>query len=88
MKTIDGILSLDFDTVIPGHGPVGKKADLIKWKGDFETVRGRMRELARQGKSKEEAASLLKVDDLPGWRLAGLFQKSLPGLYDEVSRAR
>jgi glyoxylase-like metal-dependent hydrolase (beta-lactamase superfamily II) len=88
MKTIEGAMALDFDTVIPGHGAVGKRADLAKWKADFETLRSRVRELTRQGKSKEELPSLLKVDDLPGWAMKGLFSKSLPGLYDEMSRAR
>ncbi len=88
MKTIDGILATDFETVIPGHGEMSKREHLRKFKADFETVRGRVRELTRQGRSKDEVASLLKVDDLPGWKLAGLFQKSLPGLVDEISRSR
>lgn len=88
MKTIDSALGLDFDTVIPGHGAVGKKADLAKWKADFDTVRGRVREMTRQGKSKDEVAAALKLDDMPGWSIKGLFAKSLPGLYDEMSRAR
>ncbi len=31
-KTLDRVLQLDFDIVIPGHGPVAKKADLVKWR--------------------------------------------------------
>jgi len=88
MKTIDAAMGLEFDTVIPGHGPVSKRADLAKWKADFETFRGRVRELTRQGKSRDEIANLVKVDDLPGWNLKGLILKSLPGLYDELSRGR
>ena len=87
MKTIDGILSLEFDTVIPGHGAVGRRADLMKWKADFETVRGRMKELTRQGKKREDVATLLRVDDLC-WKFAGLSASSLPAFYDEMSRAR
>jgi glyoxylase-like metal-dependent hydrolase (beta-lactamase superfamily II) len=89
IRTLDAALAMDFDTVIPGHGPVGKKADMAKWRADFETVRGRVRELTRQGKAKEELPNLLKLDDLPGWSIKGpLFLKSLPGLYDELSRSR
>ena len=87
IKTLDGILALDFETIIPGHGPISKREDLIKFKNDFETVRGRVRELTRQGKGKDEVAALLKVTDLPGWSIGG-FTRSLPGLYDELSRAR
>ena len=46
-------------------------------------MRGRVSELKRQGKSKEEVAKLIKLDDL-GWQAGGLFARSLPGLYDEV----
>src|SRR5688572_25357364 len=31
-KTLDGILRLDFDTIIPGHGPVSTRADLVKFR--------------------------------------------------------
>jgi len=88
IKTIDAVLALDFDTVIPGHGAVAKRADLIQWRGQFETMRGRVRELTRQGKTKEQIPTLLELDDLPGWSVGGMFAKSLPGLYDELSRSR
>jgi len=87
MKTLDGILALDFDTVIPGHGPISKREDLVRFKESFETVRRRVRELRRAGKSRDEVARELKVDDLAGWSLSGLFAKSLPGLYDEIARS-
>lgn len=88
MKTLDNILAMDFDTLIPGHGPVSKRDDLVRFKASFETVRGRVREMVRAGKSREEVARELKVDDQPGWALGGLFTRSLPGLYDEMSRSR
>lgn len=87
MKTLDAILALDFDTVIPGHGPISKREDLVRFKASFEMVRSRVRELQRAGKGREEVARELKVDDLPGWSLTGLFAKSLPGLYDEMARS-
>src|SRR5215813_12414442 len=31
-QTLEGALSLDFDTVIPGHGPVSTKADVVTFK--------------------------------------------------------
>lgn len=82
-RTIDGILSLDFDTVIPGHGPVLKRADLVAFKGKLETLRRRMSELKKKNVSEADAAKSLNVDDL-GWKIAGLFERSLPGLYHEV----
>jgi cyclase len=82
-KTIDGILTLDFDTVIPGHGPVMKREDLQAFRTKMQTVCNRMSELKRNGTSKQDAVKTLKLDDL-GWKTAGAFDRSIPGLYDEV----
>ena len=36
--TLDEALKLDFDRVIPGHGPIMTRAGLIAWKTSFEKV--------------------------------------------------
>ncbi len=82
-RTIDGILQLDFDTVIPGHGPVLKRADLIAFRGKIETLRKRVSDLKKNKVSEADAAKNLNLDDL-GWKVAGLFERSLGGLYHEV----
>jgi cyclase len=83
--TIDKVLELDFDKVIPGHGPVMTKQDLLAWKKSFETVRERLTKLKREGKSKDEVAAALKFDDLPGWASGGrLWTRGIQGFYDEV----
>ena len=87
INTLDRILELDFDTVIPGHGDVMTKEDVRSWKTKFETLRERMAELVRQGVKKEDVRSRLRTDD-PGWPLQpdGLFvRRSLPNLYDELA---
>src|SRR5580765_207428 len=38
-KTLDAALALDFDTVVPGHGPLSTKADVAKFRSDLETMR-------------------------------------------------
>lgn len=82
-NTIDEILKIDFVTIIPGHGNISKREDLVKWKKSFETMRDRLSELKRQGKTKDEVAKLLTLDDI-GWSAGGLFARSIPGLYDEI----
>jgi len=68
-KTMDGMLKLDFDTVIPGHGPVSTRADVVKFKSDLETMRTRLIGLIKEGKSKSELAKILEDDY--GWRSTG-----------------
>ena len=85
-STLKAALQLDFDTVIPGHGPIMKRADIEKWVATFEAVRKRIGEQQKQGKSKEQVVQGLQIDDL-GWTSnANWTGRSLPGLYDELAR--
>jgi len=68
-KTMDEMLKLDFDTVIPGHGPVSTRADVVKFKSDLETMRARLIGVIKEGKSKAELAKILEDDY--GWRSTG-----------------
>jgi glyoxylase-like metal-dependent hydrolase (beta-lactamase superfamily II) len=68
-KTLEGVLKLDFDTVIPGHGPVSTKADLVKFKSDLETMRTRLIGLIKKGRTKAQLAKILEDDY--GWRSTG-----------------
>jgi hypothetical protein len=81
---LNSVLQLEFNTVIPGHGPVGTREDLVKWKEDFETYRSRISELSRAGKKPEDAEKELKLDDIQGWALGALQIRSMTGLYQEL----
>jgi glyoxylase-like metal-dependent hydrolase (beta-lactamase superfamily II) len=84
--TLKSAMKLDFDTVIPGHGPIMKRNDLEQWVKTFETVRGRVRDLRRQGKSREEVAQLVNLQEF-GWQPGRFWaERTLPGLYDELAR--
>jgi cyclase len=87
IKTIDAALELDFDTAIPGHGPVMTKADLEMHRNKIELVRQRVRDLVRKGVPKEQYVAQLKLDDI-GWTLNpnAVSYRSLPRLYDELSK--
>lgn len=67
--TLDGVLALDFDTVIPGHGPVATRADLVRFRNDLETMRDRIAALIRDGASKEQVLTVFEMDY--GWRSTG-----------------
>jgi cyclase len=68
-RTLERTLQLDFDTVIPGHGPVTTKADLTKFAADVAAMRTRLQELVRKGTAKSEIVKLLEDDY--GWRSTG-----------------
>ena len=87
VTTLDGILSLDFDTAIPGHGGVMTRADVEAFREQFLAVRARMRELIDGGLSRDDAPARIVTPEL-SWTTAenGLFmRRSIPGFYDEIA---
>jgi cyclase len=68
-KTLDGVLKLDFETVIPGHGPVTTKAALAQFNTDIGVMRGRLATLIKGGATKADVAKVLEDDY--GWRSTG-----------------
>ena len=68
-KTMDEMLKLDFDTVIPGHGPVSTRADVVKFRADLETMRSRLAGLIKGGSNKAQIVKILEDDY--GWRSTG-----------------
>ena len=68
-KTLDGALTLKFDTVIPGHGPVTTRDDLVKFRADIETMRTRLIGIVKASTTKDEMVNTLETDY--GWRARG-----------------
>ena len=85
-KTIDNVLKSDwdFDIVIPGHGPVSKRADLMKYRDKFVAMNERVSGMVRGGKNKDEVKAVL-VSDF-GWQPTGLGSNSIDGLIAELKK--
>ena len=62
----DRILDLadDETKIIPGHGPLANKADLITFRDMLATVRTRIRELIEAGKTRDEVVAAHPTADL------------------------
>ena len=84
-KTLYSVVAqLDFDTVIPGHGPVIDRAGMITYIKGVEDFRTRAAGLIRAGKSQEEVGKIL--GDEYNWTSSRNlnFQWTLPGLMKEL----
>jgi glyoxylase-like metal-dependent hydrolase (beta-lactamase superfamily II) len=82
-NTLDKVLKLDFDTVIPGHGTVTDKAGLQTYRNNVEKLRTRASGLIREGKSQEEVGKVMIAEF--GWAPTGLqMQWSLAGMMAEL----
>ena len=93
IPTIDKILTLDFDTVILGHGRTLKKDDVRAYRARFQVMNDRMRELIRQGVKKDDLKTLdqararLKLAEL-GWDNSvstTTWFSGIAGYYDELA---
>jgi cyclase len=67
--TLDRTLELNFDTVIPGHGPVSNKQDVVRFRSDLATMRDRIAAMIRGGATKREVVDTFETDY--GWRATG-----------------
>jgi glyoxylase-like metal-dependent hydrolase (beta-lactamase superfamily II) len=83
LNTIDQVLKLDFDVVIPGHGPLVHKADLVRWRGGLGQLRNRVTAVLREGKTKQDVSDVL-VKEFQ-WDPAGApLRGTLDGLIAEL----
>ncbi len=82
--TLDNLLELDFDTVIPGHGPILTKDEVRTFRDRLQTLRARMTDLIEAGVRRDDVAARMKTDDL-NWPFR---PGALEAFYDEVVASR
>ena len=71
-----------FETVIPGHGPVSKREDLVKFVGTMATVRDRVRQACASG---ADAGDKLDFSGL-GFQPSALFKSGVAGMCKELAQ--
>jgi glyoxylase-like metal-dependent hydrolase (beta-lactamase superfamily II) len=67
------LLSDENTKIIPGHGPLGNRAELQNYLQMLETAYGRLRKLKAEGKSVQEAMEAQPLKDLDETWGDGLF---------------
>jgi glyoxylase-like metal-dependent hydrolase (beta-lactamase superfamily II) len=79
--TVDNLLKLDFDTVVPGHGTVAKKADLTKYRADVQRLWDLAVQMVKAGKSRADIEKAMRMEF--NWADLHVMQ-SLDGLMKEA----
>jgi len=76
IEAVDEVLLLADDStkIIPGHGPLADKAQLINYRKMLKTAFERLRKLKAEGKTAQEAAELDPLEDLDETWSDGLFE--------------
>jgi glyoxylase-like metal-dependent hydrolase (beta-lactamase superfamily II) len=79
--TVAKVLELDFDTVVPGHGNVVKKADMQSFRTSTQRLTELVTQAVRQNKSRAEIESIMRMEF--GWQDFHV-QMALDGLINEM----
>ena len=89
IESLGRVELMDFDVLVPGHGPVGRKEHVRMFREYMEDLRGAVLQYAREGKSLEEMKSLIKLPKYEKW--AGypqMFPLNVEGMYRHVQLHR
>jgi glyoxylase-like metal-dependent hydrolase (beta-lactamase superfamily II) len=86
LKWLEG---MDFDVLAPGHGPLGSKDDVRKFRGYLEDLRAAVTQAIRDGKTLDEMKQSIK---LPKYASYPNYQDALPlnieGMFCQVQAHR
>src|SRR6516164_3704131 len=79
--TVDNLMKLDFDTIVPGHGEVAKKADLVKYRADTQRLWDLAVQMVKANKSRADIEKAMRME----FNWADLHvMRSLDGLIKEA----
>ncbi len=86
VRTVNNILTLDFNTAIPGHGEIMDRRDVLNFRNQMEAIRARMTSLIRDGVNISDVSNQIIDPDLSWTQIEdGLFmQRSIPGFFNEI----
>jgi glyoxylase-like metal-dependent hydrolase (beta-lactamase superfamily II) len=83
-KASDAALQLDWDVVIPGHGPLTNRTGFLEWRKDVEVIINRVTSMAREGKTNTDIQKLLVTEY--GWEMTGMPIRTLDAVIAELKQ--
>lgn len=89
IEAVKQVEAMDFDILMPGHGPLGNKEDAADHRRYLEALYGAVLAAARAGQDLEQMKASITLDKYKGW---GQYEAWLPlnieGMYKQVSLHR
>ena len=83
LKVCDRVDALEIDTIVPGHGPVGGKAELRETRGYLDSIREQARAAFDGGRSEEEATRGIDLGEYASWAEPERLALNVGRLYQE-----
>jgi len=87
IESLKRIEQLDFDTLVPGHGKVGRKEHVRMFRGYLEDLRAAVLEQVSKGASLNDAKKAVRLPKYERWgRYADWFPENVEGMYRYLSQ--
>ena len=67
IDSLQRVEAMDFDVLVPGHGPLGRKEHVRMFREYMEELRDEVLRHAREGKSVDEVKQLVKMPKYSSW---------------------
>jgi glyoxylase-like metal-dependent hydrolase (beta-lactamase superfamily II) len=89
IEAIKQVESMDFDILVPGHGPLGTKADAIDHRQYLEDLHDAVLQAVRAGRSLEEMKADITLDKYQDWSQYEEWRAmNIEGMYNQISLHR
>ena len=89
IEAVKRVEAMDFDILVPGHGPLGTKADATEHRQYLQALYDAVLDAARKGQSLEDMKERITLDE---YRHLGMYDKwrelNIEGMYRQVSLHR
>ena len=80
--------TLDFDVLVPGHGPLGTKANVTMFREYLQDLRAEVLRYAREGRSLDEMKQQITLPKYAAWGPKEWFPLNIEGMYRLVQANR
>ena len=89
IESLRRVEAMDFDVLVPGHGPVGTRDDVRAFRVYMEELRDEVTRLAREGKSEQEVVQAVQLTKYESWGgYKDMFALNVAGMYRHVQSHR
>jgi len=89
IESLKRVEQLEFDTLVPGHGKIGRKEHVRIFRGYLEDLRAAVLEQVRKGASLDETKRAVQLPKYESWsRYADWFPENVEGMYRYLAKAQ
>ena len=89
MDSLKRVEAMDFDILAPGHGRLGKKADVAAFRGYMDGLYAAVLAGVRAGKTLDELKSSVNVPGYEKWFMYGKWKpENVQGMYNQIRMHR